>query len=195
MGAKKYRIISNAVGSPQMVIDISNGKIESEYEFDEFGHLDKSKGKELLPFGFAGGLYDKDTKLVHFGARDYDPEIGRWIQKDPVGFSKGELNLYGYVLNDPINGIDPTGKFTFTFPLAAGRFLLEGVRGAALLYTRSIYERLFGEDIYADVFQKEADEFLKEKWQEFIETPYIWDPEYGGPNGAEGPQCPIRRSI
>lgn len=65
------------------------------------------------PFGFAGGLYDRDTGLVRFGARDYDPEIGRWTVKDPIDFAGGNSNLYGYTLNDPIqlidlNGLSPT---------------------------------------------------------------------------------------
>jgi len=54
-------------------------------------------------------LYDTDTQLVRFGARDYDPEIGRWTVKDPIRFVGGDSNLFGYVLNDPINGIDPFG--------------------------------------------------------------------------------------
>ncbi len=61
------------------------------------------------PFGFAGCLYDVDTKLCHFGAREYDASTGRWLTKDPIGFAGGSTNLYGYVLNDPINWIDPTG--------------------------------------------------------------------------------------
>ena len=60
------------------------------------------------PFGFAGELYDPDTGLVRFGARDYDPYCGRWTAKDPIGFNGG-LNLYGYNLNDPVNFIDPLG--------------------------------------------------------------------------------------
>jgi uncharacterized protein RhaS with RHS repeats len=47
---------------------------------------------------------------VRFGARDYDPERGRWTVKDPIGFDGGDANLYGYVLGDPVNFIDPEGE-------------------------------------------------------------------------------------
>ena len=63
-----------------------------------------------MPFGFAGGLHDRDTGLVRFGYRDYDPEIGRWTAKDPIGFAGGDVDLMGYVQNDPVNWIDPTGE-------------------------------------------------------------------------------------
>ncbi len=61
------------------------------------------------PFGFAGGLYDPDTKLVRFGAREYYSEIGRWIAKDSILFTGGDTNLYGYVLNGPVNFTDASG--------------------------------------------------------------------------------------
>jgi RHS repeat-associated protein len=61
------------------------------------------------PFGFAGGLYDPDTKLVRFGARDYDAEVGRWTSKDPILFGGGQANLYVYVNGDPVNDNDPSG--------------------------------------------------------------------------------------
>ena len=60
-------------------------------------------------FGFAGGLYDSNTKLTRFGATDYDAETGRWTAKDPILFAGNQANLYGYVLNDPVNLVDPTG--------------------------------------------------------------------------------------
>jgi RHS repeat-associated protein len=66
------------------------------------------------PFGFAGGLYDPTTGLVRFGARDYDPSIGRWLNKDPIRFDGG-WNLYTYAGNDPVNYIDPTGLKATTF--------------------------------------------------------------------------------
>jgi RHS repeat-associated protein len=106
---KKYRVISDQVGTPRVVVDSGNGQILERMNFNEFGASDKTKGpKQILPFGFAGGLYDEDTGLVRFGARDYDPETGRWLSKDPILFAGG-LNLYGYVMNDPINLIDPSG--------------------------------------------------------------------------------------
>jgi hypothetical protein len=48
---------------------------------------------------------------VRFGYRDYDPGVGRWTAKDPILFSGGDTDLYGYVLNDPVNLIDPLGLF------------------------------------------------------------------------------------
>ena len=64
---------------------------------------------EVIPFGFAGGLFDSYSGLTHFGARAYDAETGRWISKDPIGFAGGDTNLYGYVANDPVNFVDPRG--------------------------------------------------------------------------------------
>jgi len=47
---------------------------------------------------------------VRFGARDYDPELGRWLSRDPILFNGGLENLYSYVGGDPINFIDPSGE-------------------------------------------------------------------------------------
>jgi uncharacterized protein RhaS with RHS repeats len=45
--------------------------------------------------------------------RDYDPETGRWTSKDPIRFNGADTNLYGYVMNDPINDIDPSGQISW----------------------------------------------------------------------------------
>jgi len=67
-----------------------------------------------MTLGFAGGPYDQDTGLVRFGARDYDPRVGRWTAKDPIRFGGDGPNLYGYVLADPVNGVDPSGLMDAT---------------------------------------------------------------------------------
>ena len=43
-------------------------------------------------------------------ARDYDPVVGRWLQRDPIKFEGGDTNLYAYVGNDPVNYVDPSGQ-------------------------------------------------------------------------------------
>ncbi len=51
----------------------------------------------------------KNAKRAYRYDRQYSPSIGRWLSKDPILFGGGQTNLYGYVLNDPINWIDPQG--------------------------------------------------------------------------------------
>lgn len=58
---------------------------------------------------------------MKFGARDYDGSTGRWLSKDPILFNGGDTNLYGYVLNDPVNLLDPNGKNPIVF-MAGGAF-------------------------------------------------------------------------
>ena len=108
-GGVTYRIFSDHVGSPRLVVNTSTGQIAQRMDYDEFGNVISDTSPGFQPFGFAGGLYDQHTKFVHFGARDYDASTGRWTAKDPISFSGGDTNLYGYVLNDPVNMVDPAG--------------------------------------------------------------------------------------
>ena len=89
-----YRILSDHLGSPRLVVNASTGEIVQRVDYDEFGNIILDTNPGFQPFGFAGGLYDHDTGLVRFGARDYDPETGRWTAKDPIGFSGGDTNRY-----------------------------------------------------------------------------------------------------
>lgn len=84
-------------------------KSRRELDYNEWGRVLRDSNTCFQHFGFAGGIYDDDSRLVKFGARNYDPETGRWTTKDPIRFEGGDTNLYGYVLNDPINLIDPSG--------------------------------------------------------------------------------------
>ncbi len=111
-GGATYRIISDHLGSPRMLIDIATGAIAQKIDYDEFGRTLSDTNPGFQPFGFAGGLNDRETGLVRFGARDYDVYPGRWTAKDPIGFNGGELNLFNYVNNNPINKNDHNGKRT-----------------------------------------------------------------------------------
>ena len=104
-----YRLFADHLGSPRIIMNASTGEVVQRMDFAAFGERLQDTNPGFQPFGFAGGLYDSDTGLVRFGARDYDPESGRWTSKDPIGFEGGDENLYGYALSDPINLIDPHG--------------------------------------------------------------------------------------
>lgn len=140
-GNKTYRIISDQVGTPRLVVDTATGKILEELEFDEFGMREEGDRPASLPFGFAGGLWDRDTGLVRFGARDYDPEVGRWVSKDPIGFNGGSSNLYNYVNGDPINFIDPSG-LKLNFQDSQSERLFYQLRNNADAEARQMLDRL-----------------------------------------------------
>jgi RHS repeat-associated protein len=104
-----FRIVTDPIGSVRLVISEESGEIVQRLEYDELGAVAEDSHPGFQPFGFAGGLYDPITGLVRFGARDYDPEVGRFTAKDPIGFWGNDSGLYAYAYNDPINHFDPTG--------------------------------------------------------------------------------------
>lgn len=112
-GGSTYRIISDHLGSPRLIVDVATGLPAQVMDYDVWGNVIADTNPGFQPFGFAGGLYDASTGLTRFGARDYDPEIGRWTSKDPIRMNGGDTNLYGYTSNDPINFFDPIGLINF----------------------------------------------------------------------------------
>jgi RHS repeat-associated protein len=56
-----------------LIVNVATGSVVEEIDYDEFGNVTNDTAGGLTPFGFAGGLYDRDTGFVRFGARDYDP--------------------------------------------------------------------------------------------------------------------------
>ena len=123
-----YRLVSEPLGTVRLVVNTTTGTIVQRLDYDVFGQVLADTNPGFQPFGFAGGLYDRDTKFTRFGMRDYEAETGRWTAKDPIRFEGRDTNLYGYVLNDPLNAIDPKGEF-----LAAGAAV-----GAFAGFTKSL---------------------------------------------------------
>ena len=107
-GGTTYRVLTDDLGSPRLVVDASSGTVAQRIAYDEWGNVTSDTKPGFQPFGFGGGLYDPDTKLVRFGARDYDATVGRWMTKDPTRFAGG-ANLYQYCNDRPTTCIDATG--------------------------------------------------------------------------------------
>ena len=108
---QKLLLATDQLGSSFAVADLSGNSVQ-EVLYDSFGVMIQNSHPELaLPLGFAGGLYDSDTGLIHFGYREYDPTIGRFISPDPLGYAGGDVDLYGYCGDDPVNFVDRLGLF------------------------------------------------------------------------------------
>ena len=97
--------LTDHLGSTVALADAS-GAIVSSTSYDSFGNAASS-----IPtsYQYTGREYDADTGLYYYRNRWYDPETGRFISEDPIGFAGGDINLYGYVGNNPHGYIDPFG--------------------------------------------------------------------------------------
>ena len=92
----------------------------SRQRFDSFG-LRTATGPLLQRYGFTGREHDAESGLIYFRARAYDPAVGTFLQRDPIGFSSGDLNLYAYTWDDPYNWKDPSGlSATADYAVTAG---------------------------------------------------------------------------
>jgi RHS repeat-associated protein len=114
--------LEDGVGSIVGVIGATGVATGDRYHYDPFGRVTLNTGVVDNVWGFAGG-YTDSTGLLKFGARYYDPSLGRWTQQDPFAGSiqnPATVNRYVYAGGDPINASDPTGRsFDFLGYLAS----------------------------------------------------------------------------
>jgi RHS repeat-associated protein len=89
------------------VADPATGVVSGTAVYDSFGG--RTVTGEAIRYGFTGREHDAESGLIHFRARAYDPATGQFLQRDPIGFAAGDLNLYAYVWNDPYGWTDPSG--------------------------------------------------------------------------------------
>jgi RHS repeat-associated protein len=131
---KRFKIVTDQLGSVRLIVNSESGELIQKMNYDEFGNVLFDSNPMLTPFGFAGGIYDSKTKLVRFGARDYDPQTGRWTSKDPIRFNGGDSNLYGYVLSNPVSFTDPSGLWAFAIGIGGSGVIGVGHEGYAGFY-------------------------------------------------------------
>jgi RHS repeat-associated protein len=94
------------------------------YTYDAWGNILSSTGAMAAsnPYRYAKYRYDSETGLYYLINRYYNPDIGRFISKEPFEVSSGDLptiNAYTYTQNNPVNAIDPDGNFLWFVAVGA----------------------------------------------------------------------------
>jgi RHS repeat-associated protein len=99
----------NGRGDITELADPVTGAVVAHYECSPFGKVLVSSGPlaGANPYRFSSKEHDA-TGLAYYGYRYYSPELGRWINRDPIG-ERGDVDLYGYCANKPVLLLDASG--------------------------------------------------------------------------------------
>jgi RHS repeat-associated protein len=99
---------ADGLGSVTSLTD-ATGALQQSYTYDSFGNTVATTGALRNYFQYTGREFDTESNLYFYRARYYDPQSGRFITEDPIGFNGG-LNFYPYTRNSPVNLVDPSGR-------------------------------------------------------------------------------------
>ncbi|MGH7961039.1 MAG: RHS repeat-associated core domain-containing protein, partial [Candidatus Binatia bacterium] len=101
--------LPDALGSTVALTD-STGMVQTEYTYAPFGRTTVTGAASSNSQQFTGRENDGLTRLYYYRARYYHPVLQRFISEDPIGFLGGDVNLYAYALNNPVDLIDSGGQ-------------------------------------------------------------------------------------
>jgi RHS repeat-associated protein len=119
--------LTDHVGTTTALTDATANIVE-HLAYDSFGN---STGSARTRYGYNGRERDPDTRVLHYRAHFYDPQVGRFLGEDPIGLVGG-FNLYEYAYDNPLRFVDPTGTQWREAALAGGG-TLGGLSGTGAL--------------------------------------------------------------
>jgi RHS repeat-associated protein len=106
-GTTAYLFTRDHLGSVREMFT-GGGTVVARYEYDPYGRSTPIVSTTPTDFNFTGLYRHAKSNLDLATYRAYDPDLGRWLNRDPIG-EEGGLNLYSYIENNPLNAIDPMG--------------------------------------------------------------------------------------
>jgi RHS repeat-associated protein len=137
-GGANYSYFYDGKGNVTEVLN-STGAVVALYQYEPFGRRLSQTGNLAQPMQFSTKVYDDQTGLSYYGYRFYQLGQGRWLTRDPIR-ELGGNNQYIFVLNNPINFIDPTGLFLWPWERPV---TVEGGTPEQRQRVNNIVERIF----------------------------------------------------
>ncbi|MBC2595892.1 RHS repeat-associated core domain-containing protein, partial [Ruficoccus amylovorans] len=112
-GADTYYPAYDGNGNVMAYVDSQSGTVSARFEYGPFGEPLRATGAAVaeLNYRFSTKYTDPESGLLYYGYRYYDPVVGRWLSRDPIG-EQGGVNLYAFVGNDGVNGWDYLGQIS-----------------------------------------------------------------------------------
>ncbi|MDD5262789.1 MAG: hypothetical protein PHD76_13165 [Methylacidiphilales bacterium] len=145
IGGTNYYYTLDHLGSVREMTD-STGAIHARYDYDPYGRTTKLSGDLDADFQYAGYYSHTASGLDLTWFRAYDANLGRWLSRDPIAESGG-INLYGYVANDPIGGIDPFGFARYEYDGQGLHFMMATSPIELILEQMEIYSLVRNQDM------------------------------------------------
>ncbi|UDQ98383.1 RHS repeat-associated core domain-containing protein [Lentisphaerota bacterium WC36G] len=104
-----FNYIADGNKNITQLIDMSSGSIANRYDYSPFGQLSKNNETVANPFRFSSEYAEKETGLVYYNYRYYNPVNGKWLKRDPIE-EDGGMNVYGFVNNNSVSYYDNLGN-------------------------------------------------------------------------------------
>lgn len=109
---KTLAVAADGQGNTAALYDMEDASLQATFEYGPFGEPLRASGPfaAVNPFRFSTKYEEPETGWLYYGYRYYIPATGRWASRDPIG-EAGGINLYGFVGNNPVHGVDPYGLY------------------------------------------------------------------------------------
>lgn len=132
-----YYIHTDQINTAREITNAAGNKVW-EADPDAFGanlpnENPAAQGQFAYNLRFPGQYYDRENGVHYNYYRDYDPQVGRYVQSDPIG-QKGGVNTYSYALSNPVSQIDPTGLVTWSGSVGSVA-IVDGVGGGYFFFS------------------------------------------------------------
>lgn len=119
--------LSDALGSVRQMAEDTNGEVTFSQNYDPYGVVTQTNGTSETTYGYTSEYTDPNG-VVYLRARHYDPGMGRFLTKDTWDGNYNRplsLNRWNYVEGNPVNLVDPSGRFPEWCKSMGGRLLYE----------------------------------------------------------------------